>query len=200
MIGLFTLNIEGVWFGVACDEERVFSTTFDKNQQAALSSLLDAIPFDIPFEVFSKPSPFAEKILLSMKDVYDGKGVSKIFQLAAENLSAYNRRVLETCVSIPVGYVASYGSVAKATGGGSARAVGGVMAANPFAPIVPCHRVVRSDLTLGGYGGGLDVKLAILSREKRGYKSKLEIPVSNRKLVVFPVERVLEKMKKKELS
>jgi len=196
MIGLFTLDLEGVWFGVACDEERVFSTTFAKNQQAALSSLLDAIPFDIPFEVFSKPSPFAAKILYSVKGVYDGKGASEIFQLAAEHLSSYNRRVLETCALIPVGYVSSYGSVAKATGG-SPRAVGGVMAANPFAPIVPCHRVVRSDLTLGGYGGGLDVKLAILSREKRGYKSKLKLPVSNRKLVVFPVERVLEKMKKK---
>jgi O-6-methylguanine DNA methyltransferase len=198
MIGLFTLNIEGVWFGVACDEERVFSTTFAKNQQAALSSLLDAIPFDIPFEVFSKPSPFAAKILLSVKAVYDGKGAPKIFQLAAEHLSSYNRRVLETCALIPVGYVASYGSVAKAAGG-SPRAVGGVMAANPFAPIVPCHRVVRSDLTLGGYGGGLSVKLAMLGREKRGYTSKLEIPVNNKKLVVFPVERVLEKMKKKPL-
>src|SRR3990172_13192408 len=196
MIGLFTLNLEGVWFGVACDEERVFSTTFDKNQQAALSSLLDAIPFDIPFEVFSKPSPFAEKILLSMKDVYDGKGVSKIFQLAAEHLSSYNRRVLETCVSIPVGYVASYGSVAKATGGGSARAVGGVMAANPFAPIVPCHRVVRSDLTLGGYGGGLDVKAEMLAREKRGKSSPLDVPIAGKKLRLFPVELALEKVEK----
>ena len=71
------------------------------------------------------------------------------------------------------------------------------MAANPFAPIVPCHRVVRSDLTLGGYGGGTGVKLAMLGREKRGCTSKLGIPVSKRNMVVFPVERVLEKMKKK---
>ena len=103
MIGLFTLNIENVWFGVACDEERVFSTSFAKDQQAVLSSLLDAIPFDVPFEVFPKPSPFAEQVLLSMKDVYDGEGATKIFQLAAEHLSAYNRRVLEACSSIPVG-------------------------------------------------------------------------------------------------
>ena len=196
MIGLFTLNLEGVWFGVACDEERVFSTSFAKDQHAVLSSLLDAIPFDVPFEVFPKPSPFAEQVLLSMKDVYDGEGATKIFQLAAEHLSAYNRRVLEACSSIPVGYVTSYGSIAKAIGG-SARAVGRVMAANPFAPIVPCHRVVRSDLTLGGYGGGTGVKLAMLGREKRGCTSKLGIPVSKRNMVVFPVERVLEKMKKK---
>jgi hypothetical protein len=70
------------------------------------------------------------------------------------------------------------------------------MAANPFAPIVPCHRVVSSDFTLGGYGGGLDVKLAFLVREKRGYTSQREIPAGGRKLMVFPVEFVLRKLKK----
>src|SRR4030067_2323173 len=153
MIGLFTLNLEGVWFGVACYEERIFSTSCAKDQHAVLSRLLDALPFDVPFEVFPKPSPFAEQVLLSMKDVYDGEGATKIFQLAAEHLSAYNRRILEACSSIPVGYVTSYGSIAKAIGG-SARAVGRVMAANPFAPTVPSHTVVRADLSLGGDGGG----------------------------------------------
>jgi hypothetical protein len=70
------------------------------------------------------------------------------------------------------------------------------MAANPFAPVVPCHRVVCSDLTLGGYGGGLKVKLALLEREKRGYNSSREITVGERKLQVFPVEWVLKKLDK----
>jgi O-6-methylguanine DNA methyltransferase len=96
---------------------------------------------------------------------------------------------------IPVGYVASYGSIAKAAGG-SPRAVGNVMAANPFVPIVPCHRVVSSDFTLGGYGGGLDVKLDFLVREKRGHQSPKEISVGDRKLTVSPVEFVLRKLKK----
>ncbi len=73
-------------------------------------------------------------------------------------------------MQIPLGYVTSYGAIAKAVGG-SPRAVGNVMASNPFAPIVPCHRVVKSDLTLGGYGGGLKVKVELLSREKRGFSS-----------------------------
>jgi methylated-DNA-[protein]-cysteine S-methyltransferase len=194
-IGVYTKNVEGVWFGVACDEEQVFATSFGRDEKAALKSLLDCVPFDLEFQVFSEPSPFAEQVLGSVKSVYDGKGVPESFPLATEKLTAFNKRVLEVTRLIPVGYVASYGSLSEAAGG-SARAVGGVMAANPFAPIVPCHRVVRSDFTLGGYGGGLDVKAEMLAREKRGKSSPVDVPTAGKKLRIFPVELALEKVEK----
>jgi len=197
MIGVYTKNVDGVWFGVACDEQRVFGTSFATSEREALRSILDSIPFNVPFQVFSEPSAFAEENLVSVKSVYDGKNVSKNYSLAAEHLPAYTRRVLEVASLIPVGYVTSYGSIAKAAGG-APRAVGNVMARNPFAPIVPCHRVVSADLTLGGYGGGLDVKIEILKREKRGYKTRREISVGSKKLQVFPVEFVLEKLRKEK--
>ena len=65
------------------------------------------------------------------------------------------------------------------------------MASNPFAPIVPCHRVVRADFTLGGYGFGLKVKIELLRREKRGFSASKEIEVNGGQLTVFPVENVL---------
>ena len=197
MIGIYSKNLNAVWFGIACDEQRVFGISFAASERKALRSLLDGIPFNVPFQVFSKPSAFAEETLTSVKNVYDGKTVSKNYSLAAEHLPAYTRRVLEVASLIPVGYVTSYGSIAKAAGGGP-RAVGNVMARNPFAPVVPCHRVVSADFTLGGYGGGLDMKLEILKREKRGHKTPREIPVGNKKLRVFPVEFVLEKLKKEK--
>ena len=80
--------------------------------------------------------------------------------------------------------------------GGSPRAVGRVMATNPFAPLCPCHRVVSSDFTLCGYGGGLDVKLAFLKRERRGYPSKKVIKAGGGKLALFPVEFVLSKLER----
>ena len=125
----------------------------------------------------------------------DGNNTPKNLQLTTEHLSAYTQKVLKTASAIPAGYVASYGSVAKAAGG-SPRAVGRVMASNPFAPIIPCHRVVSADFTLGGYGGGLDTKLDFLIREKRGYTSPREIRVGDKKLQVFPVEYVLKKLGK----
>jgi hypothetical protein len=68
------------------------------------------------------------------------------------------------------------------------------MATNPFAPLCACHRVVASDFSLGGYGGGLAVKAAFLKRERRGYKSKREVSVDGKKLELYPVEWVLRKL------
>jgi methylated-DNA-[protein]-cysteine S-methyltransferase len=195
LIGVYAKSVGGVWFGVACDEQRVFGTSFATSEQEALKSLLDSVPFNVPLQVFSKPTAFANDVLALVKSVYDGKGASRGFPLATEHSSAYTRRVLEVAALIPVGYVASYGAVAEAAGGG-ARAVGNVMARNPFAPVVPCHRVVSADFTLGGYGGGLKVKREILEREKRGYQASRDISVSDGKLRVFPVELVLNKLGK----
>jgi alkylated DNA nucleotide flippase Atl1 len=66
------------------------------------------------------------------------------------------------------------------------------MASNPFAPLVPCHRVVRSDFTLGGYGFGLKNKIQLLGREKRGFSNSTIIEVNDKQLTVFPVEYVLK--------
>lgn len=194
-IGLYTKNVDSVWFGVACDEEQVYATSFADDEESALKSLLDCVPLNVEFQTFSEPTAFAEKVLRSVKSVYDGKGEVESVPLAAERLSPFFRRVLEVARLIPVGYVTSYGALSDAAGG-SPRAVGGVMAANPFAPIVPCHRVVRSDFTLGGYGGGLDLKAAMLNREKRGNNLPREIPVADKRLQVFPVEFALDKLQK----
>ena len=194
-IGVYTQSAQGMWFGVACDGKQVFATSFGREEAAAVESLVSCLPLDADYNVSSKLSLFAEQAIKSVKSVYDGKGESPTLPLANGRLSPFQNRVLEVTRLIPVGYVASYGALSEAAGG-SPRAVGGVMAANPFAPIVPCHRVVRSDLTLGGYGGGLALKAEILNREKRGKSSSLDIPVDGRKLRLFPVELALEKVEK----
>lgn len=196
MIGLYIENIEGVRFGIACDRKNIFATTFASDEKRVLQSLLKSIPFNVPFQHSEKTSVFAKRVIVLMKNIYDGKGDSDNFSLVTEHLSDYTRRVIETVSLIPMGYVASYGSVARAAGG-SPRAVGRVMASNPFPLVVPCHRVVCSDFTLGGYGGGYEgvpVKLGILKRENRGYTSEREISVGGGKLLVFPVERVLKRV------
>jgi O-6-methylguanine DNA methyltransferase len=195
MIGLYTTYDGNVWFGAACDGETIYATTFASEEKEVLHGLLGSIPLGIPFQRPERNSVFADRVMRLTKDVYDGKDALHEFRFATKHLSAYTRKVLEVTSLIPVGYVASYGGVAKAAGGGP-RAVGRIMALNPFPPIVPCHRVVSSDFTLGGYGGGLDVKLDFLKREKRGCASKREIPIDDRRLQVFPVEFVLRKLGK----
>lgn len=70
--------------------------------------------------------------------------------------------------AIPPGSTLTYGEVAEAAGRpGAARAVGAAMAANPFAPVIPCHRVVGADGSLRGYAGGLPMKRALLDMEEK---------------------------------
>ena len=68
-------------------------------------------------------------------------------------VTPFQRRVYEALLLVPAGNVTTYGILAKAIGCGSAQAVGQALRHNPFAPTVPCHRVIASDLTLGGFAG-----------------------------------------------
>jgi methylated-DNA-[protein]-cysteine S-methyltransferase len=78
----------------------------------------------------------------------------------------FRRTVLGHLLEIEYGATASYSSIAAAAGSPRAmRAVGTACATNPLAIVVPCHRVLRSDGTLGGYGGGLEAKRLLLDLE-----------------------------------
>jgi methylated-DNA-[protein]-cysteine S-methyltransferase len=78
----------------------------------------------------------------------------------------FEREVWAELVQIPYGETASYGEIARRVGKPHAsRAVGAANGRNPIAIIVPCHRVIGSDGTLTGYGGGLERKRALLDLE-----------------------------------
>ena len=80
--------------------------------------------------------------------------------------SPFQQQVLRADHAIPRGSVSTYRLIAKHIGNPrSARAVGTAQATNPFPIVIPCHRVIRSDGTLGGYGGGLEMKRRILEME-----------------------------------
>jgi len=196
VIDIYAKNVDGVWFGVAYEKENIYATTFTFSEKEVVNSLIGSIPFKTEFQRSEKPSAFAERTIALIKSVYDGKEIASKVPLNMEHLSDLNRRVLEITTMIPVGYLSTYGTVANATGT-APRAVGRMMARNPFPPIVPCHRIVGSDFSLVGYGGGLDLKLAFLKREKRGYTSKREMSINGKKLTIFPAEFALKKTEKK---
>ncbi len=79
----------------------------------------------------------------------------------------FQRRVWDALLQIPYGETASYGEIAGRVGApGAARAVGLANGRNPVSIVVPCHRVIGSDGSLTGYGGGLQRKLALLQLER----------------------------------
>ena len=80
--------------------------------------------------------------------------------------TAFQERVWGELRKIPLGQTRSYADIAAAVGSpGAVRAVGTANGSNPVAVLVPCHRVIRSDGSLGGYGGGLPNKVRLLAAE-----------------------------------
>lgn len=87
------------------------------------------------------------------------------FALDWTGVDAEHRRVLETLRELaPFGVTVTYGELGRSAGVDDPRDVGVMMARNPLPLAVPCHRVVASD-GLGGYGGGLELKRALLELE-----------------------------------
>jgi len=94
--------------------------------------------------------------------------------LDLDDRPGWDRMVLAEVREIPLGATASYGEIARRIGRpGAARAVGGAVGRNPITLLVPCHRVIAGDGSLGGYGGGawggreegLAIKRELLRRE-----------------------------------
>jgi methylated-DNA-[protein]-cysteine S-methyltransferase len=81
--------------------------------------------------------------------------------------ASFRRRVYETLHhDVPYGETVSYGELAVMAGRpGAARPVGSAMASNPIAVVIPCHRVLAAGGRIGGYGGGLAMKRALLELE-----------------------------------
>ena len=189
MIQVYHTKLKGVWYGTAVQDDQVLATCFSF-EEPDLGSILRKLPYDIPFEVAEEPNQLLTNVLNALKEIFNGKDRESYgFKIATGHLSSYSRRVLNCTCLVPVGYVTSYGAIAKVAGG-SARSVGRVEASNPFPLLIPCHRVVRSDLSIGGYGYGEQVKLEILQREERGYEESIELEVDDRKLALFPAKRV----------
>jgi methylated-DNA-[protein]-cysteine S-methyltransferase len=112
------------------------------------------------------------------------EGTRRTFDLPIDlgGVGTFDRRVLDVTVAIPYGETRSYGEIAAALGETdyeAARAVGGALRRNPVAVIVPCHRVIASDGSLTGYGGGpdrggrLDVKRTLLELEQGALQQRL---------------------------
>ena len=95
------------------------------------------------------------------------KGRLKVFSVPLDfDRSGFTGRVLRKLRTIPFGKVISYGELAKGVGNeGAARAVGTVMSNNQIPLLIPCHRVVKSDRSIGEFSGGPGLKEKLLSHE-----------------------------------
>jgi len=89
----------------------------------------------------------------------------------------FNKRCYQKLVLIPKGMISTYTEIAKSLDSNAYRAVGNAMAKNPHPIAVPCHRIIKSDGTLGGYALGISKKIQLLKKEG--------IKIKNNKVVDF---------------
>ncbi|WP_296667656.1 MULTISPECIES: methylated-DNA--[protein]-cysteine S-methyltransferase [unclassified Treponema] len=149
--------LTGLFFKDSPDSKKhkIFESDYDQNVKNARDSGISAVAeacrwLDI---YFSGRSPdFAPKFKI-------------------ENLTPFRKLVVDEMMKIPFGKTLTYGEIAKKIAAEkgikkmSAQAVGGAVGWNPICIIVPCHRVVGSNGSLTGYGGGIKNKIALLKIE-----------------------------------
>ena len=173
-------TIPGPWgpFHLAATERGVVAVawlTTEAAFEAALVKRLDARVIDARDAAADHPSRVH---LAAAVAVLEGMLAGRpsrqalIFDLA--DRPVWDQRVLEAVAAIPWGRTASYGEIARGIGAPrAARAVGGAVGRNPISMLIPCHRVIAGDGTIGGYGTDgwvsraerLEMKRDLLRRE-----------------------------------
>jgi len=121
-----------------------------------------------------RPRPFRD-VIKQLDAYFEGKRRDFDLELAPEG-TPFQQRVWRELRAIPYGETISYGELARRIGRPNAfRAVGAANGRNPISIIVPCHRVIGSNGSLTGFGGGLDTKRALLEHEQGNQQALLPL-------------------------
>ena len=146
-------------FGECCmvfSTEGIYALTFPETRESGLFDLAQRFPQT----VFAQDDDAVQKMVVQ---VFKNPASLRLCPLGTE----FQFAVWNELKKIPIGQTSTYAKVAEAIGRTKAvRAVGTAIGANPISFLIPCHRVVRSDGSLGGYRWGLDIKKHMLQWEK----------------------------------
>ena len=146
---------------LAMTEEGLCEITFDGDELAFVERLdrLWGVRPQFDQAVLRESVRQVQQYLQGQRDGFD-------LPLDMRLLRPFQRQVLEATLMIPRGQVTTYHALAVQVGRPrSSRAVGRAQARNPIPLVIPCHRVIGSDGGLHGYGGGLEMKAALLQLE-----------------------------------
>ncbi|HUQ41535.1 MAG TPA: methylated-DNA--[protein]-cysteine S-methyltransferase [Candidatus Limnocylindrales bacterium] len=109
----------------------------------------------------------ADPVARQLDQYFDGKRRTFDLDVDLSTLTEFQRKILAATARVAYGDVATYAKVAAKAGNERAsRAAGAALGSNPVPIVVPCHRILASDGTLGGYAGGLPAKRVLLQLER----------------------------------
>lgn len=157
------------WMGLAGSERGLAAIVLPRVSKSAVAADLGPQPGSSA----RLPSDLLLKARQQLTEYLDGARTSFDLPLDFSQGTAFQQRVWKTLRAIPYGELWSYRGLASRIGGVQyARAVGGAVGANPLPIIVPCHRVIAQDETIGGFSSGLPAKRRLLALE--GSLSRLQ--------------------------
>lgn len=172
--------LETSWgtFGYVARNDRLLATFLPQARRTVLRAIRNRHPGAHPGR------NLLPKFRRQVIRFFDGHRTKFSVPLDLTDLPAFHRSVVQQCRRIPYGKTASYADLARATGNPhAARAVGNAMAKNPLPLVVPCHRVLRTDGSLGGFSTprGLDEKIRLLRLENPTFElhTRDEMPSGN---------------------
>jgi len=147
---------------VAATDGGVVTIHFEGESDAALSEIARRVSprmLRLPRRV--------ERARRELGEYFEGRRTEFSVPLDRRLIGPFGAKVLGRTEEIPYGHVSAYNLVAREIGHpNAARAVGNALGANPIPVIIPCHRVLRTGGSLGGYGGGLHRKRFLLELER----------------------------------
>jgi O-6-methylguanine DNA methyltransferase len=148
------------WVGIGIDDGAICALEIAQSRTGVLDALARREITEPANEREAKP------FVSLVRRAAEGKDVQLNGQLRIVGGTKFQRAVWEAMREIPLGGTVSYGELARKAGyPGASRAVGQAVGRNPIPLLIPCHRVIASDGTLGGFGGGPALKRALLRAE-----------------------------------
>jgi O-6-methylguanine DNA methyltransferase len=159
------------WMGVTESEQGLAAIMLPQPSKAAVAARLGVTAA----RCRRPPSTTLRRAKTQLLEYLAGTRTTFDLPLDLSRGTAFQRRVWKALQRIPYGQLWSYRGLASRVGGVQyARAVGGAVGANPLPIVLPCHRIVAQDATIGGFSSGLPAKRRLLALE--GSLLRLETP------------------------
>lgn len=151
------------WMAVAKSAKGIKAIVLPKGSRQAVRSELPAGSIEL---LHDQVSPRLREAQAQLIDYLAGRRQSFDLPLDLSEGTSFQQKVWRTLLTISYGQLRSYQWVAIRVGGRQyARAVGNAVGANPMPIVIPCHRIVAQDASLGGFSGGLPTKRKLLTLE-----------------------------------
>jgi AraC family transcriptional regulator of adaptative response/methylated-DNA-[protein]-cysteine methyltransferase len=149
---------------IATTDRGICSVRFGENE----AELIRDLQADFAAAILKRSDEKLQQLSRDVSRLLQGTGISRDIPLDIRG-TAFQRQVWNALRRIPAGETRSYAAIAQEIGRPKAvRAVANACAANPVAVVVPCHRIVQKNGSLGGYRWGVERKTALLKRERLG--------------------------------